>query len=164
MALPCPVARKTFSGEKLRLVGAVMEKPVGDDLQRIRREGFFDGGVFDGRAGIGVLEEVVQVGKFADVDVLIAGILKSLLEHGEIRFGGDLQILLTVEREDGNLQCFQIGKRVIIQKKRNQGDSIMRICVSRSVGGMAALRPVSFTKALSFSRSAAGSFSVRTRS
>lgn len=93
------------------------EEPVGDGLEGFGGEGFFDGGVFGGRAGVGVLEEMVEFGELADVGIFVAGIGEGFLDERHVDLRGDLQIFLAVEDEYGASGLLEIGERIVIEEE-----------------------------------------------
>src|SRR5215470_20330557 len=97
------------------------EDPVGDGGEGFGGKGFLDAAVFGGRAGRGVLEEVVQAGQLFSLKILVAAFLKGLLDLREIFFGGDLKFLVAVEGEDRTLRFFQRRNGIVIQKKSEPG-------------------------------------------
>ena len=62
------------------LRGNARLKPIRNDLQNLGSEGFFDGTVLGGRAGVGVLEKMIEIGELADFGLGVAGVGERLLE------------------------------------------------------------------------------------
>src|SRR4029077_14996550 len=98
-----------------------MEYPLRNELQGPRRESFFDGRVFGGRAREAVLELVVKVGKLGACGVCVSGIGKGFLDQGKIRFGRDLKIFFAVESENRSLERLQGGERIVVEEKTEPG-------------------------------------------
>lgn len=92
-------------------------EPVGDGLEGFGGEGFFDGGVFGGRTGVGMLEEVVEFSDLANIDVFVAGVGEGFLNERHIDLGRNLKIFLAVEDEDGASGFLEIGKRVVVEEE-----------------------------------------------
>ena len=99
----------------------MLEDPVGDEGESFGGEGLLDAAVFHGRARGGVLEEMVQSGKFVGLKVLVTTLLEGLLDLSEIFLRGDLQILVAAEGQDRALHFFQGRNGVVIQEKSKPG-------------------------------------------
>ena len=64
-----------------------------------------------------MLEKVVECRELADVGVFVAGRRESLLEERHVDLGGNLEIVLSVEGEDGAGGFLEIGQRIVVEEE-----------------------------------------------
>jgi len=82
-----------------------------------------------------MLEEVVKLGKLADVGVFVAGVGEGFLDQGHVDLGGNLEIVLAIEGEDGASGFLEVGEGVVVEEETKPGRSEGAELLFESDGG-----------------------------
>src|SRR5262252_1126382 len=88
----------------------------GDLLERRRRHGLFNFGVFAYGARFGSLEQVIQPGKLYDFVMFVAALVQGSADGWQIQTRRNLNILFSVQRQHRALYLAQRECRIVLEK------------------------------------------------